>query len=190
MRSRHRWTLGVGSLLLVGGLFAATTTHEGGCTPRRAAPSEGYVEQVAETRGDVIAEEDVAGARVLGHSHTARSACEAACDDVFMPEATGFAPVSRPSRGSLSPLAGARGWWVDAAPGREHSALLCVDNEPPELECPWVMPLEATVAWDTGDEPVRATLLAAEGLLEITLHRAGTAETCACLPFDLRARVP
>lgn len=189
MRSRHRWTLGVGKLLLVGGMFAATNAQEGGCTPRRSVPSEGYVEPVAETPSAVIREREATEATALGPSET-RSACEAACEDVFMPEATGFAPVRRPSRGSLLPLAGARGWWLDAVPGREHSALLCVDNEPPELECPWVLPLEATVAWDTGEEPVRASLSAAEGLLEITLHRAGTAETCSCLPFDLRAQAP
>lgn len=179
----------MGTLLLVGGLLAATSAHEGGCTPRRSVPSERYVEPLAETPSPVPREGEVTEVAALAPSGT-RSACEAACEDVFLPEATGFAPVRRPSRGSLLPLAGARGWWLDAVPGREHSALLCVDNEPPELECPWVMPLEATVAWDTGEEPVRATLAAAEGLLEITLHRAGTAETCSCLPFDLRAQAP
>lgn len=44
---------------------------------------------------------------------------------------------------------------------RRH-ALLCVENEPPELECPWVMPLAAMVPWGGGEVYVQATLGAAE----------------------------
>lgn len=133
---------------------------------------------------------EITGAPAIEPTAAPHGSCEAACLDVFLPESTGFAPAARAALGPLRPLDGARGWWVSAAPGREHSALICVENEAPEVECPWVMPLEATVVWDTGSELVRASLFAAEGLLEITLHRTGTDERCACLPFDLRARAP
>ena len=77
---------------------------------------------------------------------------------------------------------------MDAAPDHELSALLCVENEPPELECPWVMPLAAMVPWGGGEVYVQATLGAAEALLEITLHPAANRQSCVCPLFDLRAR--
>lgn len=131
---------------------------------------------------------EVTESLALEPSSAVRNPCEAACEDVFWPEATGFAPAARRAGASLRALPGARGWWVDAAPDHEHSVLLCVENEPPELECPWVMPLGATVPWGGGEVHVQATLAAAEGLLEITLQPAGTHAPCACPLFDLRAR--
>lgn len=159
-----------------------------GCARTDAPDPSGYVELPLEDLPAVPPE--ITGAPAIEPTGVAHGACEAACEDVFLPDATGFAPAPRSTLRPLQRLDGARGWWVSAAPGREHSALLCVDNEPPELECPWVMPLEATVVWDTRSERVRATLSAVEGLLEITLHRAEGDERCACLPFDLRARAP
>jgi hypothetical protein len=143
---------------------------------------------IAHAPSDPSRAREVTEALELEPTSAVRSACEAACEDVFWPEATGFAPAPRRAGASLRALPGARGWWVDAAPDHEHSAMLCVENEPPELECPWVMPLGATVPWGGREVHVQATLAAAEALLEITLHAAATGPSCVCPLFDLRAR--
>lgn len=161
----------------------------GGCGQAEAPPANSRVELSEPTFVDhePVSEPEVSAPPFIDPAAATRSACQAACQDVFLPDATRFAPTPRSAHRALLPLAGASGWWVSAAPGREHSAQLCVENEPPELECPWVMPLEATVAWDVREERVRASLVAAEGQLQITLHRADGDDPCTCPPFDLRA---
>ena len=189
-RTWPRWTLALSLLLgACGLLWAGESARLGGCTPRAPRTDEGPMDApLVHAPSDPNAEREVTGAVALEPSGAARSACEAACEDVFWPEATGFAPAPRRVGASLRALPGARGWWVDAAPDHEHSALLCVENEPPELECPWVMPLAAMVPWGGGEVYVQATLGAAEALLEITLHPAANRQSCVCPLFDLRAR--
>ena len=123
---------------------------------------------------------------------TAVSECEAACTNVFLPQPSGLADSPRRPRDGLRRLPGARSWWVDARSGREHSARICGEIGSNEVECAWVMPLEALVQSPLPGRQTetryRAALSVAEGLLHVQLFVAGVdGPRCSCLPFDLRA---
>lgn len=134
-------------------------------------------------------------------------ACEAACSEVFTPQPSGLTDSSRRGREGLRRLAGGRSWWLDARSVQDHSALICGEVGTEQVECAWVMPLEALVpshaspssaqsgapgqrAAPAGQAATRyrASLSVAEGLLEVQLFAAGgEGPRCSCLPFDLRA---